>query len=95
MDSDALATSLLSLDFGSYQHCMTLHVSEDGSAVTLYTDTALDTYGEWIKGEGADICLYRCRETDMVVGVRLPLRRKNLAVFHDGPLKVNDGFLVE
>jgi len=67
-------------------------VSEAGDAVELYLDTSIATYSEWIKGEGADIGLMRSRETDRVVGVRLPLLRRNLCVHHDGPIRINAGF---
>jgi hypothetical protein len=75
-----------------YQTCMSLSVHNDGQAVELILDTGLDTYGEWIPGEGGDIYLIRCQESKRVVGVRLPLLKTNLAVFHSGPLTINDGF---
>ena len=78
---------------GKYHTCMALTVHEVGDAVELLLDTAIVTYSEWIKGEGADICLYRCRETNKVVGVRLPLMNRRLVVHHDGPLRINEGFL--
>ncbi len=78
-----------------YETCMSLHVSEDGKAVELYLDTSINTYTEWIKGEGADIGLMRCQETHRVVGCRLPLKKNNLSVWHDGPLRINEGFLKE
>lgn len=74
-------------------HCMSLSVNKDGDCVELYLDTSLSTFDEWIPGEGGDIGLIRDQDTKRVVGVRLPLLRNNLAVFHDGPLRVNDGFL--
>lgn len=76
----------------AYEPCMSLTVEPDGKSVELILDGSLSTYAEWIKGEGADICLLRCRETNRVVGVRLPLLNEKLAVFHRGPLRVNDGF---
>jgi hypothetical protein len=78
-----------------YKTCMALTVSNNGGAVELLLDTSRDTYGEHIAGEGADICLYRDTETGKVVGVRLPLMKQELSVFHDGPLKINDGFLTD
>lgn len=77
---------------GEYETCMCLEVNTDGSAVELCLDTGIATYSEWIPGEGADIALIRCMETNRVVGCRLPLLKQNLAVFHNGPLRVNDGF---
>ena len=61
---------------------MVLDVDEQSSSVELILDTKVRTYGEWIKGEGADICLYRDVETKKVVGCRLPLYQKKLMVFH-------------
>lgn len=78
-----------------YETCMALTVHEEGDAVELILDTGVSTYGQWIKGEGADICLYRCQETDRVIGCRLPLMKRNLSVFHEGPLKINEGFRKE
>lgn len=75
-----------------YETCMALTVSELGGAVELWLDTSLDTYDEWIKGEGADIALIRCQETKRVVGVRLPLLCDRLCVHHKGPLRINSGF---
>jgi hypothetical protein len=60
---------------------MTLEVDEESSLVELILDTKRSTYGEWIKGEGGDICLYRDMETNKVVGCRLPLYQKKLMVF--------------
>lgn len=78
-----------------YEPCMSLFVNELGRCVELYLDTSLDTYGEWIPGEGGDICLLREHETKRVVGVCLPLLRTNLCVGHEGPLRVNSGFRKE
>ena len=75
--------------------CMSLYVNQDGHCVELFLDTELDYYLEWIKGEGADIGLLRCRETKRVVGVCLPLLRNNLVVNHTGPIRINSGFKVE
>lgn len=75
-----------------YETCMSLSVSEDGQSVTLVLDTSVPTYSQWIDGEGGDICLFRCRETDKVVGSRLPLMNRKLCVHHDGPIRINAGF---
>lgn len=77
---------------GQYLPCMALHVSEEGKAVSLYLDTSDDTYTEHIPGEGADIGLMRRQSDNRVVGVRLPLYRDNLAVSHQGPIRINTGF---
>ena len=58
--------------------CTSLLMDEQGGAVELLTDTKAIYYGEWIKGEGADICLYRERETGRIVGCRLPMHHTEL-----------------
>jgi hypothetical protein len=58
----------------------TVCIDEEGKAVELFTDNKVSYYGEWIKGEGADICIYRERQTEKVIGVRLLLRYENLIV---------------
>ena len=75
-----------------YKPCMSLHVSEESLSVELILDPTVATYGEWIEGEGADICLYRSIETKEVIGCRLPLKNKLLGVSYDGPIRVNSGF---
>lgn len=60
--------------------CTTLFMDEEGDAVVLRLDNKRATYGDWIKGEGADICLYRDMETHKVMGCRLPLYQKELRV---------------
>ena len=83
------------IDQSKYQSCMCLSVDEDAKSVELIMDTSIDTRAEWIPGEGGDVCLYRSQEDEHVVGVRLPLKRTNLAVHHAGPLRVNAGFRTE
>jgi len=78
-----------------YETCMSLDVSENGGAVELNLDTAIANYLDWIPGEGGDIGLLRCCDTNKVVGVRLPLLKQNLVVHHTGPLRINEGFLKE
>ena len=75
-----------------YETCMGLNVNEDGKSVELILDTGVSTYAEWIPGEGGDICLIRCRETKKVMGVHLPLYKRNLCVHHQGPIRINAGF---
>lgn len=48
-------------------------IHSDGNAIQIHLTNKSNYYGEWIKGEGADICLYRDRETNRVVGCMLPL----------------------
>lgn len=57
-----------------------LLIDEEGGCVDLVLDTKRATICEWIKGEGADICLYRDRDTGKVVGCHLPLYQKELRV---------------
>lgn len=71
-----------------YETCMGLYVSEDGKSVELLLDTARDYWGEWIPGEGGDICLYRDRETNKVMGVHLPLYNERLCVHYRGPIRI-------
>lgn len=60
--------------------CTSLYMNHDGDCIELYTDTHASTYSEWINGEGGDIGLVREDETNKVVGIRLPMRRKRLVV---------------
>ncbi len=75
-----------------YETCMSLIVSDEGKSVELTLDTGRDTYGQWIEGEGGDICLLRCQTTDKVVGVHLPLMNRRLYVGTNGPVKINKGY---
>ncbi len=52
---------------------LAIFIDEDhGNAVEIFLDTKVVYYSEHIKGEGADISLYRDMETHKVVGCRLP-----------------------
>lgn len=84
----------MSQECEKYETCMSLYVCREGRAVELCLDTGIGpTHHEWIEGEGADISLIRCTETNRVVGVRLPLMVNRLCVQHDGPIRINAGFL--
>jgi hypothetical protein len=50
-----------------------LFVNEAGRCVDVFLED-VPFYGEWIKGEGADICLHRAQDDDRIVGATLPLR---------------------
>lgn len=78
-----------------YDTCMTVRVDELGKGVDINLDTSRMYNGEWIEGEGGDICLYRDRETNKVIGAYLPLMVNRLSVWHTGPLRVNNGFLAK
>lgn len=73
-----------------YKPCMSLSVDKESSSVELMLDTTSNYIGEWIPDEGGDICLYRDRDTNKVVGVFLPLLNPLLVVNYDGPLKINE-----
>ena len=55
-------------------------VSKGGNTIDIYLDNTKDSYGEWIRGEGADITLQREWETGKVVGAHLPLYAKSLII---------------
>ncbi len=76
-----------------YETCLSLNVCQDDSSVELCLETGVSTSLERIKGEGADIGLLRCLDTKRVIGCVLPLMKNNLVVHHDGPLRINEGFL--
>jgi len=76
----------------TYDHCMALTVDDEAQRVELLLDTQPMTYSQWIEGEGADICIIRHLETNRVVGVTLPLIRRNLVVYHKGEWRLNEGF---
>lgn len=76
-----------------YDSCMSLYVCNDSNTVELILDTSVPTIAEWINGEGSDIALYRSLITNKVVGIRLPLLNNKLCISHEGPIKVNEGFL--
>ena len=77
-----------------YKQCASLWIDKDASRVELLLDTNVSTYNEWIPGEGADISLVRCRKTNKVIGVNLPLYQTDFSIFHtDGiRIRINDGF---
>lgn len=74
---------------GKIPPCTSLRISDEGAAVDLRLDTKVAVYGEWIKGEGADICLYRNVETERVVGCHLPLMNRELRISSNGPVWLN------
>lgn len=93
MSSDELFRLLKDTEKTRYQPAMGIHVSKEGGSVELVLDPTAAIYGEHIPGEGADICLLRCRDTGRVVGVHLPLMNERLVVSHDPELvRINEGF---
>ena len=78
--SEFLEDAQAECDLRSRSGVMCLLVNEEGHSVELILDTNVNYYGDCIKGEGADICLYRDMETHKVVGCRLPLYQKELIV---------------
>ena len=41
-----------------YKPCMVISVDKESSSVELMLDTARNYVGEWIPGEGGDICIF-------------------------------------
>ena len=78
-----------------YRPCASLWIDKESDRLELILDTSKSTYSEHIKGEGADISLYRDEETNKVIGVSLPLYQTDFSIFHtDGiRVKINEGFL--
>lgn len=78
-----------------YRPCASLWIDKESDRLELILDTSKSTYSEHIKGEGADISLYRDNETNKVIGVSLPLYQTDFSIFHtDGiDVKLNEGFL--
>lgn len=54
--------------------------SKEGYSLEVTLDNTKSYYGDWIKGEGGDISLYRDQETDKVVGAHLPCYAKTLVI---------------
>lgn len=60
--------------------CTAIYIDEENRSIDIVLDTQIPSYGEWIKGEGGDICLYRDTETDKVIGCHLPLYHKEVKI---------------
>lgn len=58
-------------------------VHREGMALDVCLDGDKPDYGEWIKGEGADISLKREVSSGKVCGARLPLLAKTLIIGGD------------
>lgn len=79
---------------GKTKPSMSLYVSDRGKTVTLVIDTSRAYYSESGHGiVGGDCGLLRDFETNEVIGIELRVIHKELSVFHEGPLKINEGFL--
>jgi hypothetical protein len=78
-----------------YKACAGIWIDKENDRIELLLDTTALTYGEWIPGEGADICLLRCHKSRKVIGVNLPLYQTDFSIFHtDGiRVKINEGYL--
>lgn len=64
-----------------------VYFSRDGKSLEsldVCLDTSIADYGEWIKGEDADIALKRSLETHGLTGAHLPLYAKTLMVGGEG-----------
>jgi hypothetical protein len=64
--------------------CTSILIDKDSDTLDIVLDTKASIVGEWMPGEGADICLYRDRETGRVVGCHLPLYHKKVKVSRIG-----------
>ena len=64
---------------GSPVMSIVIHVIS--KSVEFRTDISVPTYGEWIPGEGGDVCLLRNADTGKVVGCDLPLTIEYLSVY--------------
>jgi hypothetical protein len=79
-----------------YESAMSLFVSEEGQFVRLLLDTSRHCYNDSGYGiVGGDCGLLRDMETNEVIGIKLRVINNKLMVGHDGPLRVNQGFLKE
>lgn len=74
----------------TYEPCATLWIDKESDRVELVLDTAVCTYGDWIKGESADVSLVRCGKTNKVVGINLPLYQTKLSFSHFDHIKLTD-----
>ena len=52
----------------------TVMVDNEHQAIEMFLEN-VSYYGDWIEGEGADICLYRSVDGDHLIGCRLPLTK--------------------
>lgn len=50
--------------------------NKEGNCLSVFTSNE-PYYGEWIKGEGADICLYRSIKDNKLIGINLPFYPTN------------------
>ena len=75
-----LAKLLKDAEVGTPVKANVVCVHSSSQAIELLTDISVATYGEWIEGEGADICLLRDVDTKKVVGVRLPTKFRGVLV---------------
>jgi hypothetical protein len=78
----------------NYQSCPSIYIDKESESLEILLDPSANYYSDWIKGEGADISLYRDRETNKVIGARLPFYDTKLSIYYrDGIIvKLNEGF---
>ena len=72
--------------------CVAIRVDREGRGLEVILDTSIPFNGEWIPGECGDVCLYRSRSDNKLVGAFFPLLNDKLSVWTDGPVKINEGF---
>lgn len=68
--------------------CGSIYIHSDGKSMDVTLNTHANYYGEWIKGEGGDICLYRDQETKKVVGAHLPFYLDEIIVGAEDGIKL-------
>lgn len=91
-DLDDLAKFLKEARKKSGPPCMAIYIDDkDGQSIDIVLDTSRPVYSEWIKGEGGDICLYRDRETERVMGCHLPLYQTKLIINRASDQDKNNG----
>lgn len=94
--SNVMTLEELIAQANEYQTCMSLHISQRGQYVELLLDSSRPVYDRPIKGiVGGDCGLLCDMETDEVIGIQLRLINNKLMVSHEGPIRINEGFLKE
>lgn len=76
---------------------MYVEVDREWGTVKFVMDGSRRTYHKWIEGLGSgDSGLIVDSETNEIIGIELRIPRKTgnkLAIWHDGPLRINEPFL--
>lgn len=80
---------------GKYDPTPFVSVDLDNKRIEFRANSGGSVYLRWIAGLPGDCGLLIDQETGKAVGVHLPMHDHRLAVFHHGPLKINEGFFPE